>query len=68
MSRDAVIAQLGEPHMRDAVGDMEFFRYRPAAILDTEAASANPVAIMGGKVVGLGPAYEAKIKGLSPPR
>ena len=68
MSREEVVAQLGEPHKQDAVGDMLFLHYRSAAVLDKQAESFNPVAIMQGRVVGIGPAYEAKIKGLQPPK
>ena len=68
MSREEVVAQLGEPHKQDAVGDMLFLHYSTVAVLDKEAESVNPVAIMHGKVVGVGPAYEAKIKGLPSPK
>ena len=66
MSREEVVAQLGEPHQQDAVGDMLFLHYRTVAILEKEAEGVNPVAIMHGRVVGMGPAFEAKIKGLPP--
>jgi hypothetical protein len=57
MSRDEVVAQLGEPHRQETVGAAEFLFYRTDWRTATEAQRFSPVAVVDGKVVGLGKVY-----------
>ena len=61
MTREEVVKQLGEPHSRETVGQVELLTYRP----DWSVVGANtftPIGITDGKVSGLGPIYAAKVK------
>ncbi len=57
MSREEIVAQLGEPHRQETVGRTQFLFYRTDWRTATEAERISPVAIVDGKVVGLGKDY-----------
>jgi hypothetical protein len=57
MSREEVVSQLGAPHRQETVGKTEFLFYRTDWRTATESEKFSPVAIVDGKVVGLGRVY-----------
>jgi len=57
MSRDEVIALMGQPQKREAYGKTEFLIYRTDFAGTGEAENFTPIAIADGKVVGWGRNY-----------
>jgi hypothetical protein len=63
MSRDEVVGQLGPPHKRETYEATEFLFYNTNWAMADAAAQQSPVAIVEGKVVGLGTSfYKAFVK------
>jgi hypothetical protein len=61
MTRQEVIALLGEPQRQETIGKTELLTYRPS-LHAREAMNFSPVGIVEGKVAGLGPAFEYQVK------
>ena len=61
MTREEVVSLLGPPHRGEIVGKAELLTYRPDWTV-LNAASFTPIGIIDGKVAGLGPSYEARIR------
>src|SRR5215813_5859093 len=57
MTRSAVVAQLGEPHRVKTNGNMEFLFYRSPLTMAWATWTSNPIAVLDGKVVGLGSSF-----------
>jgi hypothetical protein len=57
MSEDDIIRQLAEPQTLEDRGATKFFFYRTDWINAPAAEQRSPIAIAGGKVVGLGKTY-----------
>jgi len=57
MTRSAVVAQLGEPHRVETNGNMEFLFYRSPLTMAWATWTSNPIAVLDGKVVGLGSSF-----------
>src|SRR5262245_5601192 len=54
MSRAAVVTRLGDPHWVETNDKMEFLFYRSPASMAWATWTSNPIAVLDGKVVGLG--------------
>lgn len=61
-SRDDVVRQLGPPHSQEMVGKTELLTYRPDWTAQNTAAGFSPIAIVDGKVAGVGPNFAYKVK------
>jgi hypothetical protein len=59
MSRDEVVAQLGPPHRHETYEATEFLFYNASWAMKDAASQQSPVAIVDGKVAGLGRGYYA---------
>ena len=59
-SREEVISQLGEPYKQERHGTTEFLFYQTIWQAADKAAARNPIAVLDGKVVGLGKAQYEK--------
>jgi len=57
MSRAAVVDRLGTPHRVETAGNMEFLFYNAPWQMSWGTASTNPIAIVDGKVVGMGSSF-----------
>jgi len=57
MSRDAVVTQLGDPHRIETNGKMEFLFYRAPWTMSWGTIGSNPIAVVDGKVVGMGSSF-----------
>src|SRR5262245_11090557 len=57
MTRAAVVAQLGEPQKVETSGNMEFLFYRAPWTMSWATWTSNPIAVLDGKVVGLGSSF-----------
>ena len=57
MSRDEIVSQLGPPHRHETYEATEFLFYNTSWASKDAAVQQNPVAIIDGKVVGLGKGY-----------
>jgi hypothetical protein len=63
MSRADVEAWLGRPHQTETSGNIEFLFYRSPMIMKMGTAGSNPIAIVDGKVAGMGLIYYYKNRG-----
>ena len=57
MSRAAVVDRLGTPHRVETAGDMEFLFYNAPWQMSWGTTRTNPIAIVDGKVVGMGSSF-----------
>jgi hypothetical protein len=57
MSRDEIVGQIGQPHKQETFGTTEFLTYRTDFYDAATAQTFSPIAIVDGKVVGLGKGY-----------
>ena len=57
MSVDDVVRDLGQPHKRETYEATEFLFYNTNWTLADAAAQRSPIAVVHGKVVGLGKSY-----------
>ena len=63
MTKDEIVAQLGQPHKQEIYGATEFLFYNTNWVMADAASQRSPVVIVRGKVVGFGKGYyEAFIK------
>lgn len=57
MGRADVINRLGTPQQIETNGSMEFLFYRAPWMMNWATSSSNPIAVMDGKVVGMGSVF-----------
>jgi hypothetical protein len=60
-SREDIINQLGEPYKQERHGATEFLFYQTVWQVTEKAATRSPIALIDGKVVGLGKAHYDKV-------
>ena len=65
MTRKDVVAQLGEPHRVETNGTMEFLFYRSPFTMSWATWPSNPIAVLDGKVVGLGSSFYSEHRAVS---
>jgi hypothetical protein len=57
MSRAAVVAQLGDPHQIETNGKMGLLFYSAPWTMSWGTIGSNPIAVVDGKVVGMGSSF-----------
>jgi hypothetical protein len=67
MSRAAVVAQLGDPHRIETNGKMEFLFYSAHWTMSWGTIGSNPIAVVDGKVVGMGSSFYSEHRAASVP-
>ena len=60
-SRDAIVESFGEPYKQERYGTTEFLFYQTVWQVADQAAKQNPIAVLDGKVVGVGRVNYEKI-------
>ena len=67
MSRADVVAQLGDPHRIETNGKMEFLFYSAPRTMSWGTIGSNPIAVVDGKVVGMGSSFYSEHRAANAP-